>query len=297
MNTLVSYLEFCTPLNWAVWGLGPIFVADLTLLCGIALFEKVAQNSEASLIQYGRKTRAECQEATYSKISKTQQYFDVGMTIFGPTAIINGVMNAILSSYFFPVSEQTPMLPSLSEFCVHFILLIIVGDFALYWGHRIQHVSKFLWDNCHSYHHKIDTPSALSTASIESVDGTLQGGAPILFAGILLSPHPVTYYVYISVRLLDNVMNHCGVRTGALERGECCGGDSAVFRAVARALVLLTFKGAAPIRAGVEHHDYHHKYSNYTQNAKNFGEYFTVWDHLFGTFSKASGVASKRRSQ
>lgn len=255
----------------------------------MCVFEKAAKDAGSStLITYGsKKTRRECQESTYGKINRAQQFYDVLWTLIGPTAFLNAVVNALLSSYFFPITKDTPWFPTATEFFIHLLLLTIIGDFALYWGHRIQHMNKFLWDHCHSYHHTIDTPTALSTAAIESTDGTIQGGLSIVFGGVLLAPHPITYYAYIFIRLMDNVMNHCGIRTHALVRG-VMGGDSSVALMVARAMALLTFKGAHPVRAGVEHHDFHHKYSNYTQNAKNFGEFFTVWDHVFGTFSKAS---------
>jgi sterol desaturase/sphingolipid hydroxylase (fatty acid hydroxylase superfamily) len=38
----------------------------------------------------------------------------------------------------------------------------------------------------------------------------------------------------------------------------------------------------------VGHHDYHHKYSNYSKNAKNYAEFFLVWDQIFGTMTNVS---------
>lgn len=289
MNYWCPFLQFVTPLNWLVWGVGSIVVADLAFIFSIIVFEFAAANAQSATITYRNgKTRSECVTATYQKISRKQQFLDVMWTLLGPTAWLNAVMSAIICSYFFPVSPQTPLFPSLAVFLRDLVLLCILADFFLYWGHRVQHSNEFLWAKCHSYHHRIDTPTALSTASIDSLDGTLQGGLPVILAGLLLSPHPITFYTFEVVHFLDNVMNHCGISTAALVNGTIRNDGSSVISTIASALAILTFKGAGPVRAGIEHHDCHHKYSNYTQNAKNFGEFFTVWDHLFGTFSKAS---------
>ena len=48
-------------------------------------------------------------------------------------------------------------------------------------GHRIQHESNFLWTHFHSYHHQIDSPTAVSTLSIDTVDATLQGVSVMYF--------------------------------------------------------------------------------------------------------------------
>ena len=39
------------------------------------------------------------------------------------------------------------------------------------------------------------------------------------------------------------------------------------------------------------HHDYHHRFSNYGRNAKNYGEGFWFWDWAFGTLSDPRKLA------
>jgi sterol desaturase/sphingolipid hydroxylase (fatty acid hydroxylase superfamily) len=43
---------------------------------------------------------------------------------------------------------------------------------------------------------------------------------------------------------------------------------------------------ARPVHRGHLRYDYHHQYSNYHGNAKNYGENFTLWDRMFGTASR-----------
>jgi sterol desaturase/sphingolipid hydroxylase (fatty acid hydroxylase superfamily) len=70
----------------------------------------------------------------------------------------------------------------------------------------------------------------------------------------------------------ENVLNHCGLESTLL------------------ILVSLKF---LPGRAPPAFHDYHHRFSNYSGNAKNFGENFVVWDLLFGTAANKAAKGGK----
>ena len=85
-----------------------------------------------------------------------------------------------------------------------------------------------------------------------------------MFACLLIRPHPVTYWVFTMLRIAENVVNHSGLDCTLLN--------------------VVTLK-CLPLRAAVAHHDAHHRFSNYSRNAKNYGEAFWVWDWLFGTLS------------
>lgn len=82
-----------------------------------------------------------------------------------------------------------------------------------------------------------------------------------------MRPHPLIFNIYVALRIGENVLNHSGLDDGLVN--------------------LLTLK-FLPGRASIAHHDYHHQWSNYGNNAKNFGENFWLWDWAFGTLSTAS---------
>ena len=105
-------------------------------------------------------------------------------------------------------------------------------------------------------------PSPIGTLYIHTVDATLQGALPIILAAVIISPHPLTLYTYIFLRIAENVINHSGLQNWVID------------------LITLKF---LPLRASVAHHDAHHKYSNYDRNAKNYAENWVIWDFLFGT--------------
>ncbi|KAF6258410.1 fatty acid hydroxylase superfamily-domain-containing protein [Scenedesmus sp. NREL 46B-D3] len=158
------------------------------------------------------------------------------------------------------------------DFLVQFLALSLVGDFGLYWGHRVQHESKFLWQ-LHSKHHAIDTPSPFSTLFIDPTDAALQGAIPFAVAALVVRPDPGVLYMYIAARIAENALNHSGIDSPLLD--------------------LLTLK-TLPFRAPAAFHDAHHKYCNHAHKASNYGESFCLWDWVFGTLCPLSGRAASK---
>jgi sterol desaturase/sphingolipid hydroxylase (fatty acid hydroxylase superfamily) len=254
------------------------------------------------LIRYNKTlTRKESVLATQKKLSFMTQLYDTAFVTLGPSALLNILAITRIGQRFHPVTDESETFPPMTEFIFQIILMLLVSDLALYWGHRIQHMNEFLWKNCHSYHHQIDTPTAVSTVSIENTDATLQAGLPVLIALLVTRPHYLTFHVCLTLRFLDNVMNHSGIDFSQVSpKSSPVSPPSSssspkdlswyvgkIALNVAWFLTVVTFKNFS-FRAPSSHHDFHHKYSNYTQNAKNFGEYFVIWDQIFGTHSKAS---------
>ena len=110
--------------------------------------------------------------------------------------------------------------------------------------------------------HSLETPSPIGTLYINHVDATLQGALPMIFAALICKPNLPVLYIYIYVRIAENVVNHSGLTWPLLD---------------------LLFLKRLPLRASIAHHDAHHRFSNYAANAKNYGENFWVWDWVFGT--------------
>lgn len=202
-------------------------------------------------------------QRTQEKVPFSKQLKCVLLQLFGPTAIVNG----LVGYYAFTKLKhgiEYPLLPPLASAISQVIALQVIGDFFLYWGHRIQHDIPYLWKNFHSLHHTLDTPTPIGTIYIDSVDATLQGALPILLSTAIVQPHPLCAYIYTFLRLAENVLNHSGLESTLLN---------------------VLFLKVLPGRASVSHHDYHHKFSNYSGNAKNYAEFFWVWDYIFGTLS------------
>lgn len=261
--------------KWLCWGLGPLLSANIgyfgsVLFLELALFSGLFNNS---LIAYGAKTRQECIQATRSKFSFMKQFLGSLWVMNGPSVIISIIINTTIMNYMHPITSANIQPPSLKEFTFQVFLLLLINDFFLYWGHRIQHMNEFLWKNFHSFHHQIDTPTAISTVYIDKTDATLQASLPMVIASILLRPHPFVIYTFMGIRLADNAINHSGI-------------DSIITN--------ILFLKVLPFRGAVGHHDAHHKFSNYMTNAKNYGEFFWIWDWMFGTYTNISDLMAAR---
>lgn len=238
----------------------PAFI--LEILLKLNCFRNQAQ------IKYEKNSyRKEKLKSTHTKIPFEKQLITSLNTTLGPTAILNSILSYFISKHFLFVKgeiENNLNYPTLGSSIFIFLLLELIGDFFLYLGHRIQHEVPILW-KFHAFHHKIDTPSPISTLFIDPVDATLQGALPLIAAYAIVKPHPLIFYAYIIARIAENVLNHSGLDCFLID--------------------LVSFK-FLPLRAKISHHDRHHKYSNYAGKAKNYGENFVIWDYIFGTYAK-----------
>jgi len=264
--------------DWLCYGVSPVVAGALGIIlpyCLVHILTVIGVLNEANAINYGTKeTRAEALKDMHVKIPHMTQLSASLWTSLGPSAIVNGLLSYKLFPYLFPAIASLPVVPGWETFLKQFLLMQLVGDLGLYLGHRVQHESEFLWKHCHSLHHSIGTPSAASTAYIHPVDMTLQTALPMMIAAVVVQAHPLSFLVYVVLRVGESTINHCGH-------------DSWIIN-------LITLK-ILPFRASVQHHDEHHHFSNYARNAKNYGENFVIWDWAFGTLRPAVLSATAKK--
>ena len=193
-------------------------------------------------------------------------------------SFISGPSNLIgvaLLRYVFPVvMPHSTTIPSLMSFLIQFFLLALLADLGLYWGHRIQHENEYLW-SWHSFHHRLRTPTSMSTAYIDDRDAMLQSVLPLLISALVVRPHPITYSCYIFFHLSNNAWNHSGL-------------DGTLIR-----LLSLKF---LPLRCANTLHDAHHRFSGF-KTGKNYGEMFWLWDYVFGTLTKTENLSKLQKIQ
>ncbi len=260
------------------WGVGPVaVVATAFIITALPLEWLIRQPfMQKYLITYGVDSkkndgigRPAAIRRTQEKVPLTEQVKGTALTLAGPAAIVGGVISALAIPFVITYVADQPILPSLGSFLFSTVAMKLIDDFGLYLGHRVQHEVPFLWKHFHSHHHKLTTPTPVSTLYIDATDAMLQGSLPIIAALFFMQPHPFTAYFHIATRIGENAVNHSGL--------ECWWID------------VLTLK-VLPFRASAGHHDSHHRFSNYSGNAKNFGEMFVIWDWIFGSLrSKTVG--------
>ncbi len=252
---------------------GPYLALNIGFWVSVALIEGVQFfYNKSTLIEYSSSRTRE--ELLKSEIPLSKQLLGSFMTTMGPGAISNVILLAKIGPWLIPGPYPTPSsvsLTTLVEESAKFFGLIILNDSLHYFTHRMCHECEFLYKHLHSYHHEILTPRASGAGFITMADATLLEGIPVIASAAITQPHPLTFYVFVLVRLADTVSLHSGI--------SC---DSWLAVLFLRSRMFLAFG-----LAGNEHHDQHHKCSGRSRNAKNFAERFIYLDYLFGTLSKA----------
>lgn len=199
--------------SYLTWGVGMVLAYVIGFFTFMIPLEILIRQPFMSdyLIEYPKSgTRMENMKKMFSKIPFPIQAHNVFHSLFGVTSILNGITGYYLCCYFIPFDGNINP-GTIKDIMIQLVLMNLIGDFFLYWGHRIQHDIPYLWENFHSLHHSLDTPSPLGTIYIHSVDATLQGALPLIFAILSIKPHPIIAYTYVFLRIGENVINHAGI--------------------------------------------------------------------------------------
>ncbi|CAN6471647.1 unnamed protein product [Victoria cruziana] len=151
--------------------------------------------------------------------------------------------------------RTTLPLPSWKVVAVQIVFYFIVEDFFFYWGHRALH-TKWLYKHVHSVHHEYATPFGLNSEYAHPFEIGLLGFATVIGPAIT-GPHLFTYWLWMSLRVLETVEAHCGYDFP------------------------FSLSKVLPIYGGADFHDYHHRLL-YTKSG-NYSSTFTYMDWLYGT--------------
>lgn len=127
------------------------------------------------------------------------------------------------------------------------LLFIAFSDFVIYFVHRALH-SRWLYRNVHKPHHSFVNTSPFAAFAFHPVDGYMQGVAYHVF--VFLFPfHSVVHLLSLVAVSMWTINIH----------------DRVSFH--------------IPGINGAAHHSIHH-----TTYKSNYGQYFTLWDKICGTF-------------
>lgn len=161
--------------------------------------------------------------------------------------VVFGAVNQFELWRRFDFTQVLPLWASL-------LLVPVAIDFTLYWLHRALH-SRLLWP-VHRWHHAPTEIYWLSGIRASFVQNTLYVGVSVLWAIALHVPQQLYGLGGLWAALVNNFM-HTNLRLRApwLER------------------LVVTPRV----------HLLHHRKSDHL--AKNFGAFFSLWDHLFGTWA------------
>jgi sterol desaturase/sphingolipid hydroxylase (fatty acid hydroxylase superfamily) len=172
--------------------------------------------------------------------------------------------------YFFTTSpllgtsgSEGAFVPSISNPILYWIILFFLEDFAFYWLHRVDHVTRLFW-SVHVTHHS-SSKFNLTTGFRSSVFQPLYRFVyfiPIAFLGF----HPLDIFFMYSATQIYGILVHTQLvdKMGVFEH------------------ILVT----------PSHHRVHHA-SNIPFLDKNMGMILIIWDKLFGTFQAEDSCEEK----
>jgi sterol desaturase/sphingolipid hydroxylase (fatty acid hydroxylase superfamily) len=102
--------------------------------------------------------------------------------------------------------------PSLAEFMSDLLLYFLVGDFASYVWHRLEHAHDLYARKVHYYHHMDKPPLSIWTAMVVH---PVEGITVFFFFhiyGFLFAIHPLTFAVAAFSLTAVTMITHCGYR-------------------------------------------------------------------------------------
>lgn len=140
------------------------------------------------------------------------------------------------------------------------ITFLVFTDSLIYWIHRGLH-HRSVYKYLHKVHHRWKVPTPFASHAFHPVDGFLQSVPYHLFPFIF----PLNKYVYLALFVFVNIW------TVSIHDGD--------YRVP---------KILQPVINGSAHHTDHHLLYNC-----NYGQYFTLWDRIGGSFRHPSAFQGK----
>ena len=151
---------------------------------------------------------------------------------------------------------------------VKLLCYLVCVDFFSYWIHRLMH-SKALW-SCHAFHHSPRAINWLSGARGSPLHMVLIVLPGLVFSTLFfIKDNAFVFYLVVFIEVASQHLTHTNLKL-PFERQ-------------------LEWFLVTP-RMHFIHHNYNKAYGD-----RNFGSYFSIWDHLFGTYVDAATVPDKER--
>jgi sterol desaturase/sphingolipid hydroxylase (fatty acid hydroxylase superfamily) len=141
-------------------------------------------------------------------------------------------------------------------FVLKLFVLHLISDFCLYWIHRGMHKWNFLW-RTHQWHHSAEVLYWFSGFRTSLMHAFLYAIPQVLVAFYIFNLTPIQLGIGFGLGVISNLFTHSNLRLPSW----------------------------LPLHYVLVTPDFHHPHHSQmgTQN-KNFGNVFTIWDRLFGTY-------------
>ncbi|CAK4664776.1 hypothetical protein LEN26_018412 [Aphanomyces euteiches] len=138
------------------------------------------------------------------------------------------------------------------------VMFMFFNDMMIYWIHRWLH-HPLIYKHVHKLHHKWLVPTPFASHAFDPLDGFLQSSPYHMFIFLM----PLHKVVYLSLFVLVNFWT-ISIHDGLFVMDKMP-------------------KWFETIVNGAAHHTDHHLFFEY-----NYGQYFTLWDHIGGSYRHPS---------
>ena len=140
---------------------------------------------------------------------------------------------------------------------VSILLVLVIAETLIYWIHRALH-TPWLYQHLHRFHHQFREPTPFVSVSFHPLDAFFQA-SPYHLCALFLPVHVWVYHGFIILAMIWATVIHDRVRLVSTE--------------------LVNHTGC---------HTVHHWYFGF-----NYGQFFTFWDRLCGTYRNAACLPEK----
>lgn len=175
-----------------------------------------------------------------------------------PQSVIYIVANALSYRYGYQGIDLPSEAPRFCVYLEQIIIAFVIGDFLMYWEHRIMHMVPWLRTHIHSVHHAYHAPFGWAGGVVHPVEDAMVIVCQTI-TPVLCGHHPLSFWTFVFIWVILLVEEHsghdvCWAPYNWLPFARCPWGS-----------------GAAP-------HDIHHY-----KVTKNYGFVLCVWDQLFAS--------------
>lgn len=113
-----------------------------------------------------------------------------------PQIVVHSAVNFAWYNYAYQLVELPRRAPTVPLLLEQVTTALIIGDFLLYWEHRLMHSFVYTRDRIHSWRHSCVAPSSWAGGGIHPLEGMLLL-ACVASAPIILGYHPLSFWVYL----------------------------------------------------------------------------------------------------
>ncbi|MDE1147880.1 MAG: sterol desaturase family protein [Azospirillaceae bacterium] len=148
-------------------------------------------------------------EAEWAK-SDGQMRQDISHTILNKgIGQLLATMGAMLGANAVAPAAASGIWPGHWPMAAQVVLGLIVGEFGLYWAHRLGHEIPYLW-RFHAVHHSVTRLWVVNTGRFHFVDSLLSALFPLVIATLLGAPKEVIVWV-LAITTYIGFLTHCNV--------------------------------------------------------------------------------------